>query len=231
MRTVVITSTHPRHRHFAELLFNRTFASRIFFEEKPITSQTLHEKEKELFKKSLDWFHKGPRTYLDKGQINTKETIDLIKQHDPEVIFTFGCSLLDEEVFSIPKYGCINIHTGIVELFRGVDSAFWAVHDENLDGIGATLHYIDKSIDAGEIIAQKKADIAIGDDVEDLFLKSCMAGFELIEENLPDIKKRTVVSKKIKNKGKLYQTKDRTSQAEKEVDGKIDRVIKEYLND
>jgi hypothetical protein len=40
-----------------------------------------------------------------------------------------------------------------------------------------------------------------------------------------------VVSKKIKNKGKLYQTKDRTSQAEKEVDGKIDRVIKEYLND
>jgi hypothetical protein len=58
-----------------------------------------------------------------------------------------------------------------------------------------------------------------------------MAGFELIEENLPDIKKRTVVSKKIKNKGKLYQTKDRTSQAEKEVDGKIDRVIKEYLND
>ena len=58
-----------------------------------------------------------------------------------------------------------------------------------------------------------------------------MAGFELIEENLPDIKKRTVVSKKIKNKGKLYQTKDRTLLAEKEVDSKIDRVIKEYLND
>ncbi len=231
MRTVVITSTQPRHKYFAKLLFNKTFASRIFFEEKPVTSQTLHEKEKQLFEEHLDWFLKGPSTYLDKGQVNTKETIDLIKQHDPEVIFTFGCSLLDDEVFSIPKYGCINIHTGIVQLFRGVDSAFWAVHDEKLDGVGATLHYIDKSIDAGEIIAQKKADIAIGDDVEDLFLKSCVAGFELIKENLSDIKKRTVVGAKLKNKGKLYQTKDRTLLAEKEVDSKIDRVIKEYLND
>tara|TARA_R100000008_G_scaffold33943_1_gene19191 strand:+ start:1741 stop:2382 length:642 start_codon:yes stop_codon:yes gene_type:complete len=213
------------------MLYNRTFASRIFFEDKPISSASLYEKEKELFKEQVDWTPISPYTFLDKEQINTKETVELIKKHDPEVIFTFGCSLLKEEVFSIPKYGCINIHTGIVQLFRGVDSAFWAVHDENLDGVGATLHYIDKSIDAGEIIAQKKADIAAGDDIEDLFLKSCIAGFEVLKDSLADIKKQTVSSFVLKNKGKLYQIKDRTPEAEQEVASKIDRVIEEYLSD
>ena len=231
MRTVIITSTHPRHKYFASILFNKTFASSVFLENKPISSDSLHKKESEMYKDCIDWVPYGPSTFLEKGQINSKESIELIKKHAPEVIFTFGCSLLKKEIFSIPKYGCINIHTGIVQLFRGVDSAFWSVHDENLDGVGATLHYIDKTIDAGGIIAQKQADISAGDDVNDLFLKSCMAGFEILQEKLPEIKNQTVKSSPLQNKGKLYQIKDRTPEAEQEVTNKIDRVIEEYLND
>lgn len=68
--------------------------------------------------------------------------------------------------------GSVKIHTGLVEHYRGVDSTLWALYNNNTDLIGATLHYIDDSIDGGNIIDTAKIKIKKHDNLDKLFYKT-----------------------------------------------------------
>ena len=35
--------------------------------------------------------------------------------------------MFNEKIFKIPTKGCLNIHTGLVQGFRGTDSCYWAI--------------------------------------------------------------------------------------------------------
>ena len=118
-----------------------------------------------------------------------------------------------------------------MQSYRGVDSSLWAIYEENPEGIGATLHYIDNSIDAGDIIAQKKADLKIDYDLYDVFLSSCVAGFDLLKEKLPLIESDEVSAYKLADKGKLFQKKDKNDAVVKAAKDKLRKVLEEYLDD
>ena len=112
------------------------------------------------------------------------EMIKKIKRINPDICFGFGAPLLRRKIYSIPAEGCINIHTGLVEYYRGVDSSYWALYDENPEAIGATIHYIDDSIDGGSVIAQRNTEcLSITDSADDVFMKTCRTGFELLADN------------------------------------------------
>ena len=143
--------------------------------------------------------------------------------------FVFGAPLLKESLFNIPKFGCVNIHTGLVNHYRGVDSTYWAINDERLDLIGATLHYIDSSIDGGEVIGMKKATPTKWDSPDSLFYKSCDAGFELLGENINSIINNKVTKIKLDKLGKLYQNKDMSDQIMNDIDKKFPKVLGEYV--
>ena len=138
--------------------------------------------------------------------------LQTLQKTNASVGFIFGAPLLRSDIFSIPKYGCVNIHTGLVDHYRGVDSSLWAMHDNRPDLIGATLHYIDDSIDAGEIIETDIIDIDATDTLNTLFYKTCQVGFRLLSSNIGDIITDKVNKKVLNNRGKLYQNKDKTDQ-------------------
>lgn len=229
MKVIVITSSNLRHMAYAKMVCDNLKIDLLVIENKRYPNQSLFKKEREYFKNVENWKPPAQILKCEKGKINDKTIVSFIKEIQPDVILTFGCSLLKKRLFEIPKKGCINIHTGIVQLFRGVDSSFWAIHDEKPEGIGATLHYIDKSIDAGEIIDQKQIDIDKDDDLNDLFLKSCIAGFDILKKNLKKIKNDKINTHPLKSKGKLYNSRDRTKDAEKRVNKKLKRVLQEYV--
>ena len=109
--------------------------------------------------------------------------------------------------------------------YRGVDSAFWAINDERLDLIGATLHYIDSSIDAGNVIGMQNVQPEKHDTVDTLFYKSCEAGFELLSNNLEGILNNTVSQIKLDKLGKLYQNKDMNKDVIKSVNNKLPKLL------
>lgn len=227
MNVVVITSNHLRHLAYARMLCESTNVSKVFIEEKPagISSGLLQLKERQYFPQACEWL---PHNYTKckKGEINNSRLEEEIRQEKPDIIFVFGSSLLKENIFSIPTIGCINIHTGLVQYYRGVDSAFWALHDSRPDRIGSTVHFIDKSIDAGEIIYQgRPSNLCETDKIEDVFLKNCMCGFELVVNNLDDLLTKEIKTKKLTSRGKLYQIKDKTPEKITEVSGKIGEVL------
>lgn len=232
MNVVIITSNHLRHMAYAKKLCDRIGVSKVFIEEKPASdrSGSLHLKEREYFASVSGWL---PDVYTrcKKGEINSSHIEEEIKEENPDIIFVFGSSLLKENVFSIPKVGCINIHTGLVQHYRGVDSAFWALYDNHPDRIGSTVHFIDKSIDAGEVIFQGRPyDLSTTDDLDDIFLKNCICGFNLVCDNLESLMKGNIETTRLSNRGKLYQMKDKTPQKIREVEEKLIKILGDYCD-
>ncbi len=65
-------------------------------------------------------------------------------------------SILLQDVANVPKYGSLNLHTGILPDYQGLMSTFWAMLNQE-QKIGSTVHSIeDQEINSGDIVAQKR---------------------------------------------------------------------------
>ena len=85
--------------------------------------------------------------------INSRSTIDLFKRADADLGISLGNGYIGQKVFSIPKYGMINIHHEILPDFQNAQSVIWQLYFMS-NRTGYTIHKIDKHIDTGEILYQ-----------------------------------------------------------------------------
>ena len=87
----------------------------------------------------------------------------------------------------IPKYGVINLHSGLLPDYRGVMASFWAMLNQEKI-IGTTLHYIDdSSIDSGRIIANSYFNVVKGKSYLWHVLSLYQKGVKLIAETINKI--------------------------------------------
>lgn len=84
-------------------------------------------------------------------KINTPHYKKMTGDYDLILSLRF-LKIFDDEFCKIPKYGIINIHSGILPYYRGVWATFWSMLNlENNHGF--CIHYIeDRKIDSGAII-------------------------------------------------------------------------------
>ncbi len=121
---------------------------------------------------------KIPYYYLSKGDSESFEK--WIKILEPDLLIVYSMShLLKENVFSIPKFGTINIHYSHLPEYRGPAPLFWEYYDYVLNP-GVTLHYIDKGEDTGDIIFQERVLIRPGEKLEELNQKLSFTGIKLL---------------------------------------------------
>lgn len=69
-----------------------------------------------------------------------------------DIYLIAGAGIISKECVERKKI--INCHPGIIPLSRGLDSFKWAIYD--LIPVGVSLHYIDASVDFGEVITVEK---------------------------------------------------------------------------
>ena len=117
---------------------------------------------------------------------------------DPDIIITaaFG-EFIPQELIVYPKYGCINVHGSLLPELRGgspVQSSIIRGFKET----GITIMYMEKKMDAGDIISQAKINIDLEDTNSTLFQKLSLLGRDLLRETLPSIFAGT--NKRIKQK-------------------------------
>jgi methionyl-tRNA formyltransferase len=65
-----------------------------------------------------------------------------------------GTYILREGVYDIPRYGCINLHSGKAPQYRGSAPAFWEMFNGESE-IGITIHRVAGDLDAGDIMRQE----------------------------------------------------------------------------
>ena len=233
MNFVAITSNQPRHREFISRLQKKVNLSLVIVVKKKEENSQFCYSERLAFGGRKDSI-KANIVECTPVQINSKRMKELIMEFNPEVCFVFGAPLLKKGIFRIPSRGCINVHTGLVQHHRGVDSPYWALYEGRPELLGATLHYIDSSIDGGDIISQAKTrGLKTTDSPDDVFMKTCATGFDILEENLPNIltdSVKTIPLGQLGPRGKLYQIRDMDYGKMLEIRYKTTRLLEEYLS-
>ena len=240
MRFVYITATDLRHTAFITYMQKVAPPCLIVREPKAGSSKKvnkqiieynnlLQEYEKKYFTSNQKILSDNV-VITEPGQVNNEKYVKLLREAQPDIILVFGASLLKSEILKIPKLFSLNIHTGITQLFRGVDSYFWAIHDKKPEGIGATVHHIDLSIDAGNIVLQGRPELSTLDELPDLFFKSILTGFQLMEKSVNQLYSNSMKIYPLKERGKLYQVNDFTEKALEESQANLKQVLVDYLN-
>lgn len=120
---------------------------------------------------------------------NTPETVELIKEVQPDVMFVVGWTrLVSAEVLAIPQYGCIGMHASLLPKYRGRAPVNWAlINNEKLTG--NTMILLDDGVDTGDILLQRTIPITLADTCKTLYDKVAQAGREMIREIVPYLEK------------------------------------------
>lgn len=104
---------------------------------------------------------------------------------DVLVVAAYGM-LLPEDILKRPRLGCINVHTSLLPRWRGaapIQRAIQAGHTET----GVTIMQMDKGLDTGDILLQKKCPIHETETAGSLHDRLADLGAEALLEALSDI--------------------------------------------
>ena len=91
--------------------------------------------------------------------INNFESIKTIESYRPDLLISIlGNEIFKKELFTLTKYGCLNLHTALLPKYRGVMPTFWVLKN-NEQYTGVSVFFVDEGIDSGPILVQKKTEI------------------------------------------------------------------------
>ena len=142
------------------------------------------------------------------GKHPSAEFIGNLKKINPDIILVvFWTYILSKEVFSIPKYRCINFHMSYLPFNRGKKPNVWPIIENTPAGV--SMHYIDSGIDSGEILFRKEVKVEITDTAQTLYLKQLVALSNLFIENWINIKNNKLNAiENIAEEGTFHWDKD-----------------------
>lgn len=101
---------------------------------------------------------------------------------DVGVVVSYG-KLIPPPIFSIPPRGCFNVHFSLLPLYRGAAPMQWALINGERE-TGVTTFWIEKGLDTGPILVQKRIPIDAADDAVTLREKLVALGISAMDETL-----------------------------------------------
>lgn len=93
---------------------------------------------------------------------NSEETRDALVQTNSALVLSLGNGYIQKEIYSIPKYGMINIHHEVLPQYRNAQSIIWQLYNGSSE-TGYTIHKISQKLDAGDILYQERLPITFMD--------------------------------------------------------------------
>jgi folate-dependent phosphoribosylglycinamide formyltransferase PurN len=92
-----------------------------------------------------------PPRRLDTADPNSPETVEVLRELEPDLVLARCRTLLREEVFAAARHGTFVLHPGIAPEYRNSHGCFWALARGDRDRVGATLLRIDAGVDTGPV--------------------------------------------------------------------------------
>jgi len=136
--------------------------------------------------------------------INSSITKIYLTELEPDLGVSLGNSYIGKKIFSIPKYGMINIHTEILPKYQGAHSVIWPIFNKE-KFTGFTIHEIDKYIDTGSILYSEKISISFHKKLKDTVYFTSLdvanrlpKALEKVCENIIDLKTKSINQEKNK---------------------------------
>jgi len=83
--------------------------------------------------------------------------------------------LLPASILTLPRAGALNMHPGLLPEYAGLHTHQWALRNGEAE-CGATIHFIEPRVDAGDIVVQRRVPIEPADTGLSLFYKCIREG-------------------------------------------------------
>lgn len=128
--------------------------------------------------------------YLEPGRIlrgtafRQPSGLALLRHLAPDYIVSIHFPyVMPEEVLAIPSVGVLNLHPAYLPYNRGWHTPSWAILDET--PIGATLHFMDRGVDTGDIVHQARLAVSPGDTAHSLYGRLLQLELDVFTEAWP----------------------------------------------
>jgi len=170
MKIALFTSNQPRHLALAERLGRIADKVYVVHECKTVfpgqvadffkKSSVMQEYFSHVVAAEVEVFGNvrflPPNIYqlaVKSGDINMLDLSILEPALTADIIVVFGAGYIrDELVERLIERRTLNIHLGVSPYYRGSSCNFWALLDRRPDLVGATVHYLDRGLDSGDIL-------------------------------------------------------------------------------
>lgn len=142
--TVPLVCTHPESSHPYEAIWNDSV-------------------------KTLAQDHGIP--VIEQTSIKKASVAEMLRAADPDIfVLSDWRTWLSPETYTIPKFGSINVHDGLLPKYGGFAPINWAIaNGETVAGV--TVHAVNEQFDAGDIILQQEIPIAFTETATNIFYK------------------------------------------------------------
>ncbi len=117
--------------------------------------------------------------------LKSAEAVKQLASFEPQLIIVaaFGY-ILPQEVLSLPRFGCLNVHPSLLPRHRGPSPIANALlSGDKLTGV--TIMLMDAGMDSGPIVAQRQVAMSSEDTTGSLTARLADAGAELLLDTLP----------------------------------------------
>lgn len=137
-------------------------------------------------------------------RIKEPDAVEQLRKYgaDVFVVAAFG-QILSQEILTMPKYGCVNIHASLLPRYRGAAPIQWAViNGEKTTGV--TIMQMDQGIDTGDMLMKEEVPIAARETADSLHDKLAQTGARLIVDALAKIEKGDITPVKQNEEESCY---------------------------
>jgi methionyl-tRNA formyltransferase len=146
----------------------------------------------------------SPDQLVDVSSVNAKETIELLKEINPDVVIVNGCRIVSNKVLSAIDAVFINTHEGITPRYRGIHGGYWALANKDLKHCGVTVHLVDKGVDTGGILYQATIQPEKKDNFTTYPYYQTAAGIPLMKQAVLDVENQRIQTKEPKLESHIW---------------------------
>ena len=173
MKALVLTSTSPRHRFFAQQVAAQFELVAVVCEQKRnyyVQQQEESEAVRAHFARNaaqeLLCFHdvSAEDTYgaVTVPDINAPDVIQWVSTLDVDVVCLFGTSILRSSWLTVFPGKIVNLHLGLSPWYRGSATLFWPFADGAAEFLGTTIHLAVEKVDAGAVLHRIRPSLQMG---------------------------------------------------------------------
>jgi methionyl-tRNA formyltransferase len=109
-----------------------------------------------------------------------------LRELQPELIAVAAYGqILPKAILDLPRFGCLNVHTSVLPMYRGAAPIQWALLNGDTE-TGVTIMKMDEQMDTGAILAIEKIPIRSEDNAQTLHDRLAELGAALLLKTIPD---------------------------------------------
>ena len=128
---------------------------------------------------------------LEPDNLNSTDFKNQLKNLEADIFLVVAYRILPEEIIGIPRHGAINLHVSLLPKYRGAAPIQWALMNGDTE-TGITVFQINKKVDTGDILVQKRFPIYKDDNMWTLGTRLCKSGAEIIIDSIGKIEEGSI---------------------------------------